>query len=116
MITDYQIRRMREAMNREKTLEQAAVVAGMDVRTARKYKSGKLPSEMKPVHVWRTRKDPFEKTWSEILPFLERSPEVDTHAFTGVALKSKFKLRLSCVFLLLHSNVVSYHRFVYSYR
>ena len=64
-------------MNREKTLEQAAVVAGMDVRTARKYKSGKLPSEMKPVHVWRTRKDPFEKTWSEILPFLERSPELE---------------------------------------
>ena len=77
MITDYQIRRLREAMNREKTLEQAAVVAGMDVRTARKYKSGKLPSEMKPVHVWRTRKDPFEKTWSEILPFLERSPELE---------------------------------------
>ena len=77
MITDLQVRRLREAMNREKTLEQAAVVSGMGVKSARKYKEGKLPSEMKPEHVWRTRKDPFESSWPEILPFLERSPELE---------------------------------------
>ena len=74
MITDFQVRRLREAMNREKTLEQAAVVSGMSVKTAGKYKSGKLPSEMKPDHIWRTRKDPFKAVWPEILPFLQENP------------------------------------------
>jgi hypothetical protein len=50
----------------------------MDVKTARKYKkSGKLPSEMKKDHLWRTRKDPFESTWLEILPFLQESPGLE---------------------------------------
>ena len=73
MITDFQVRRLREAMNRDKTLEQAAVSAGMSVKSAGKYKSGKLPSEMKKDHVWRTRKDPFEAVWPEILPFLKEN-------------------------------------------
>ena len=76
MITDFQVRRLREAMNRVKTLEKAAVVAGMGVKTARKYQSGKLPSEMKPDHSWRTRKDPFEAVWPDIEPFLKENPEL----------------------------------------
>jgi len=78
MITDFQVRRLREAMNREKTLEQAAVIAGMGIKTARKYKIGKLPSEIKPEHTWRTRQDPFETTWPEILPFLNESPGLES--------------------------------------
>ncbi len=77
MITDFQVRRLREAMNREKTLEQAAVVSGMSVKSAGKYKRGKLPSEMKKDHAWQTRKDPFEDVWPEILPFLVENPGLE---------------------------------------
>jgi len=44
----------------------------MDEKTARKYrKMGKLPSELKQQHTWRTRKDPFEDIWHEIKSMLE---------------------------------------------
>jgi hypothetical protein len=46
--------------------------AGMDEKTARKYRRlGKLPSEMDTTHTWRTRKDPFEDVWHEIKSMLE---------------------------------------------
>ncbi len=39
----------------------------MDEKTARKYrKKGKLPSELKQEHTWRTRNDPFEDAWDGI--------------------------------------------------
>ena len=78
MTTDHQIRRLIEAMNRGKGIEKAALAGGMDVKTARKYwKSGKLPSEMKTAHVWRTRKDPFEDTWEDLLPYLQENPRLE---------------------------------------
>jgi|TARA_B100002003_G_scaffold250881_1_gene291962 transposase len=49
---------------REKTLTAAALKADMDEKTARKYlRSGRLPSEMKVEHTWRTRQDPFAEVW-----------------------------------------------------
>jgi hypothetical protein len=78
MITDHQIRRLIEAMNRGKGIEKAALAAGMDVKTAKKYRlSGKLPSEMKPEHVWRTRKDPFEDAWKDVEPYLQDNPRLE---------------------------------------
>ncbi len=51
----------------EKTLSSAAAKAGMDEKTARKYRSGeKLPSQVKVEHNWRTRQDPFEDIWEAI--------------------------------------------------
>lgn len=44
----------------------------MDAKTARKYvKLGKLPSEVKVEHNWRTREDPFGDNWEEISSQLE---------------------------------------------
>ena len=61
MVTDRQVRRLRKLMNTENTKTAAAMKAGMDEKTARKYaRSEKLPSEMKKEHTWRTRPDPFE--------------------------------------------------------
>jgi transposase len=78
MTTDHQIRRLIEAMNRGKGITKAALAGGMDVKTARKYSTcGKLPSEMKPEHVWRTRKDPFEDTWKDVLPYLLENPRLE---------------------------------------
>jgi hypothetical protein len=78
MTTDHQIRRLIEAMNRGKGIEKAALAGGMDVKTARKYlSSGKLPGEMKQAHAWRTRKDPFEGTWENLLPYLQENPRLE---------------------------------------
>jgi hypothetical protein len=78
MTTDHQIRRLIEAMSRGKGIEKAALAGGMDVKTARKYlTNGKLPREMKQAHVWRTRKDPFEETWEDLLPYLQEHPRLE---------------------------------------
>lgn len=64
MVTDQQVRRLMMLKSKEKTLAIAASKAGMDEKTARKYiKLGKLPSQVKPEHTWRTRTDPFEAVW-----------------------------------------------------
>jgi len=50
----------------------AALKAGMSRNTAAKYlKEGRLPSEMKEPRDWRTRPDPFQERWPEIVTRLE---------------------------------------------
>jgi hypothetical protein len=69
MVTDQQVRRLFKLVQTQKSFGIAAAKAGMDEKTARKYtKLGKLPSELKKPHTWRTRKDPFEKVW--VSPFM----------------------------------------------
>ena len=59
-----------------KSQESAAAVAGMSVRTARKWEWGSLPSGSKAPRSWRTRPDPFEGVWDEeIVPLLVRDAE-----------------------------------------
>ena len=71
MVTDQQVRRLFMLIHQEPTLAIAAAKAGMDQKTARKYRRlGKLPSEVKTSHTWRTRKDPFAEVgqhdrWNE---------------------------------------------------
>ncbi|WP_319577888.1 IS21 family transposase [uncultured Desulfobacter sp.] len=58
-------------MQSEKDFGIAAMKAGMDEKTARKYREiGKLPSELKQEHDWRTRKNPFEDVWDSIKAML----------------------------------------------
>lgn len=53
-------------------LATAAAEASMSENTARKYlKSGKLPSQVRPEHTWRTRQDPFEEVWGQVKGLLE---------------------------------------------
>ncbi len=67
MVTDRQVRRLRKLMNSERTKATAAAKAGMDEKTAREYmRHGKLPSELKQEHTWRTREDPFEEVWKDL--------------------------------------------------
>lgn len=67
MVTNQQLRILMKAIKTENTLSLAAAKAGMDEKTARKYRrSGKLASEMAQSHTWRTRPDPFEEVWEEI--------------------------------------------------
>ena len=75
MVTDQQVRRLFRLMHTENTLATAAAKAGIDEKTARKYRrEGKLPSELKTPQTWRTRKDPFEEVWAEVLPLLQTNP------------------------------------------
>lgn len=60
MVKDQQMRMLMKLMQTEKTLSLAAAKAGMDEKTARKYRRmRKLPSEVKVEHTWQTREDPF---------------------------------------------------------
>lgn len=75
MVTDQQVRRLFKFMQQQPTLATAAAKAGMDEKTARKYRRlGKLPSEVKKPHTWRTRQDPFAEVWDEVKTKLERNP------------------------------------------
>lgn len=72
MVTDNQVRRLKRMVQTEGTKAVASAKAGMDTKTARKYlRLGKLPSQMKQEHTWKTRKDPFEGVWNEVKSFLK---------------------------------------------
>lgn len=75
MVTDQQVRRLFKLMQQEPTLATAADKAGMDEKTARKYRRlGKLPSDVSEPHTWRTRQDPFADVWSEVKARLKLNP------------------------------------------
>ena len=78
MVTDQQVRRLLKLIQTEKNFGIAAMKSGMDEKTARKYrKQGKLPSEIKEEHAWRTREDPFEDVWDDMKSMLEINPGLE---------------------------------------
>lgn len=81
MITDGQVRRLRRLLDAGEFLIVAAGRTGMDEKTARKYRDSQgLPSELAKPRTWRTREDPFEEVWAEVLARLEAEPKL--RAFT----------------------------------
>ena len=73
MVTDKQVQLLRLKMAQKKTIEAAAVAAGMSARSAHTWKTGPLPSQAKKARHWRTRVDPFDGVWdADIVPLLER--------------------------------------------
>jgi len=78
MVTDQQVRRLFKLMKNETTLATAAAKAGMDEKTARKYRRlGKLPSEVKKPHEWSGREDAFADVWGEVRKMLKVSPGLE---------------------------------------
>jgi len=76
--TDTQVRRLMEEMQRHGSLGRAALRAGMDRKTARKYvRAGQLPSEVRAGHTWRTREDPFAQDWPVVVAMLDEVPELE---------------------------------------
>ncbi len=74
-VTDAQVKELRRNLNRRASLQQAAMKAGMDRKTARKYRDrGQLPSESRPDHTWRTRVDPLLDVWPRLEELLQREP------------------------------------------
>jgi len=76
--TDGQVRKLMEEMSKHGKVGLAAMRAGVDRKTARKYvKAGKLPSELVEPRTWRTRPDPFEADWPTIASRLEAEPGLE---------------------------------------
>ena len=72
MVTDAQVRLLRQKRMDGKTQAAAAATAGMSLRTAREWDSGPVPSATKQMRDWRTRPDPFAEVWStDIEPLLK---------------------------------------------
>lgn len=83
MVTDRQVRRLREQRMAGKTLAVAAAAAGMSERTARVWQTGALPSQNRATRTWRTRADPFAAVWAtEIVPRLQADAERRLQALT----------------------------------
>ena len=78
MVTDQQVRKLMKLIQTEKTFAIAASKAGMDEKTARKYRDlCRLPSRSREERFWRTRTDPFEAVWAEIKGKLEVNPGLE---------------------------------------
>ena len=77
MVTDGQVRRLFRDLESEKWLAVAGRRAGMDEKTARKYrKLGALPSTQKRPRTYRTRKDPLADLWQKVQERLEAEPRL----------------------------------------
>lgn len=78
MITDQQVRKLRQLDRRGMPKEMAALRVGMDAKSARKYRRlGKLPSEvMNMDRNWRTHTDIFAEVWPELEAKLQLNPRL----------------------------------------
>jgi hypothetical protein len=78
MVTDRQVKLLIKLLRTGRSLAAAAARADMSEKTARKYRRlGKMPSEDKVEHDWRTRKDPFTGVWEEVQGKLEINPGLE---------------------------------------
>ncbi len=81
MIEDGQVRKLMEEISKHGRKGVAALKVGIDPKTALKYrKLGKLPSEVKVPHTWRTRADPFADDWEQVKARLQDAPEPEAKA------------------------------------
>ena len=78
-----------EEMTKHGAVGLAALKAGMDRKTARKYiVAGTLPSEMRAPRDWRTREDPFAEHRDEVRALLRETPGLEAKTvFELLALK-----------------------------
>jgi len=68
MVTDLNVRKLRCLDRQGVSKEKAAARAGIDPKTARKYRQlGRLPSEVRLMdRDWRTKPDPFVAVWPQL--------------------------------------------------
>ena len=81
MVSDAQVKKLREEMRRHGQVGLAALRAGMHRNTARRYvESGQLPSERQGPRTWRTHEDVFAEDWEELSMKLGEAPELEAKA------------------------------------
>lgn len=77
-VSNAQVRLLMEEMSKNGQIGHAAMKAGMDRKTARRYMAaGKLPSEMKEPRWWRTRQDPLANDWPAIVAMVKDAPGLE---------------------------------------
>ena len=78
LITDQQYQRLMKEYNTRGVLVHAAMKAGIDPKTARRYlRAGQGPQDLKVAHTWRTRPDPLAAIWPAAERWLEETPELE---------------------------------------
>jgi len=88
MVSDRQVKGLFKSMSSGRPLCRSAAMADMSENTARKYVgSGRLPSETKAEHTWRTREDPFEEVWPRVRGLLEVSPALEAKTVLRLLLR-----------------------------
>ena len=71
MVTDAQVRLMRQKRMNGNTQAAAAAASSMSLRTAREWDAGPVPSATEQLRDWRTRPDPFAAVWpTDVEPLL----------------------------------------------
>lgn len=79
VLKDGQVRELLRLVRGQTPLYVAARRVGTTEKTARRYvAAGKVPSQMKTPRTYRTREDPFETAWPEVLAMLEGAPDAET--------------------------------------
>ena len=71
-----QVKELWHRLQEGTSLSFAAMKAGMDRKTARKYRDGASP-QPKP-HTWRTRRDPLVEVWRRLEELLQREPRLQS--------------------------------------
>jgi hypothetical protein len=75
MVTDQQVRKLRQELSRGETLERACQKSGMSEKTGRKWRrAGRLPGECREPRRWRMRENAFAEVWEEVDELLAREP------------------------------------------
>jgi hypothetical protein len=96
MVKDAQVKGLMKFMSSGSPLCRAAMKSGMSEPTARKYRNvGRLPSQIRPPHDWRTRPDPFGGIWvQEVEPLLKDNPGLEAKTLFQ-SLQEKYPARFS---------------------
>src|SRR6516165_4015142 len=82
--TDAQVKELRKGLRQGASLGHAAMKAGMDRKTARKYRDlDQLPSETRIPRTWRTRPDPLADVWPRLEELLQREPTLQAKTLLG---------------------------------
>jgi len=88
--TNAQVRKLMSEVSKHGKKELAAMMAGMDPKTGRKYlKEGRFPSELKKLRNWRTREDPFKEDWPEIAARFSEAPELEAKTLFEYLLENR---------------------------
>jgi len=78
MINLKQYRRLLREHAQRKNMSLSALKAGVDRKTARKYlQAQQPPQQLQKPHTWRTRPDPLDKIWDEVVTMLQDAPELE---------------------------------------
>jgi hypothetical protein len=83
-VTDAQVKELRLRLHQGASLKMAAMKAGMDRKSARKYRDrDELPSEAREPRSWRTRPDPLALVWPQLEEMLTLEPTLQAVTLLG---------------------------------